>query len=360
MAAASAPEENYIEACAFPPLQLPDYQITQLPIFRAFCLSLSFSDRASIEAPETESSMCATARNAMSQEPPVARERSGVPFILAELLRIVVFAGAYLGAYAFSRWLSQGNGTRLWLPDSVLLCALLLAPKKKWWLYLLLAVPARFVPGVRPQVSTWFLCLTLANDLAKALLVAYLLRYKAPGAVRFNSVRRYATYLGIAVVLAPIFSGFFGALTRHLALGHPFWAAYGQWSLGDILANLIVTPALLLWLSGGYPYLRGRRMEVVLWMVTFALCLGSILLVSRLGEPIVALFLPFPFLVWAALRLGIVGASTGLFLTTVFLILAVSRSQGPFFGLLAHDMHFLQLFLAVLSLPIMFVAILFG
>jgi len=84
------------------------------------------------------------------------------------------------------------------------------------------------------------------------------------------------------------------------------------------------------------------------------------MLFSWLGKSIVALFLPFPFLVWAALRLGAIGASTGLFLTTVFLIVAVSRHPGPFFTLLARDMHFLQLFMAVLSLPIMFVAILFG
>jgi signal transduction histidine kinase len=296
----------------------------------------------------------------MGRELPVGREPSRVRSILAELIKIVLFAAAYLGAYAFARWLSRGNGTRLWLPDSVLLCALLLAPIRKWWLYLLVTMPARFFPGVTPHVQAWFLFLTWGNDVAKALLVAYLLRYKAPGAVRFNSVRRYATYLAIAVVLAPVFSGFFGALTRHLALEHPFWPAYGQWALGDVLANLIVTPALLMWLSGGYRHLRDRRPEAILWTVTFALSLCSVILFSWFGKSIVALFLPFPFLVWAALRLGTIGASTGLFLTTVFLIIAVSRHHGAFFSLLAHDMHFLQLFMTVLSLPIMFVAILFG
>lgn len=304
--------------------------------------------------------MSATRENAMGLELPVAREPSRARSILLELRNLALFAAAYLAAYAFSRWLAQGNGTRLWLPDSVLLCALLLTPRKKWWLYLLMTMPARFFPGLRPQVAAWFLWLTWANDLAKALLTAYLLRYTAPSSIRFNSVRRYSTYLGIAVVLAPLFSGFFGALTRHLALGHPFWAAYGQWSLGDVLANLVVTPALLMWLTGGHRRLRHRRLEVVLWTITFGLSLYSILLFSWLGDSVVALFLPFPFLVWAALRLGTLGASTGLFLTTVFLIIGVSRHHGPFFSLIARDMHFLQLFLAILSLPIMFVAILFG
>lgn len=296
----------------------------------------------------------------MGRELPVAREASRARSILLVLSKLALFAAAYLAAYGASRWLTWGNGTRLWLPDSVLLCALLLTPRKKWWLYLLMAAPIRFFPGVRPQVAAWFLWLTWANDTAKAFLVAYLLRYTAPGSVRFNSVRRYTNYLAIAVVFAPMFSGFFGALTRHLALGHPFWAAYGEWSLGDVLANLVVTPAMWMWLSGGYRPLRDRRLEIVLWTAAFSLSLCFMLLFSWLGESIVALFLPFPFLIWAALRLDAIGASTGLFFTTVFLITGVSRHQGPFFSSIAHDMHFLQLFLAVLSLPIMFVAILFG
>src|SRR5215467_13379797 len=97
--------------------------------------------------------------------------------VLLELRNFVLFASAYLAAYGCSRFLAQGTRARLWLPDSVLLCALLLAPRKKWWLYLLITVPIRFVPGVRPQVAAWFLWTTWANDVAKALLTAYLLQY---------------------------------------------------------------------------------------------------------------------------------------------------------------------------------------
>jgi hypothetical protein len=96
--------------------------------------------------------------------------------------------------------------------------------------------------------------------------------------------------------------------------------------------------------------------EAIVWGIGFASCLYSEILFD---QSILALYAPFPFLVWAALRLGTIGASSGLFLTTVFLILGISRHKGPFFYLIAHDMHFLQLFLAVLALPIMFVTILF-
>lgn len=276
--------------------------------------------------------------------------------LLLQSGKLALFAAAYLAAYGGSRFFAQRTGTRLWLPDSVLLCTLLLVPRKKWWLYVLMTLPIRFVPAVRAPVGAWFLWLTWTNDAAKGLLTAYLLQFAIGNPIRLNTVRRYATYLGIAVVLAPMLSGFFGALLRHLALGHAFWPAFGQWSLGDALANLVVTPTLLLWLSREYLGLRPRLLEAMVWGTGFAFCLYSEMLFDG---SVLAIYAPFPFLVWAALRLGTIGASSGLFLTTVFLILGISRHQGPFFYLIAHDMHFLQLFLAVLALPIMFVAIIF-
>lgn len=276
--------------------------------------------------------------------------------LLFQLGNLLLFAAVYLAAYGGSRFFSARTGTRLWLPDSVLLCTLLLVPRKKWWLYVLMTMPIRFVPAVRAPVGVWFLWLTWINDIVKGLLTAHLLQFAIGNPIRLNTVRRYATYLGIAVVLAPMLSGFFGALLRNLALGHAFWPAFGQWSLGDALANLVVTPTLLLWLSREYRGLRPRLFEAIVWGIGFAFCLCSAVLFD---ESVLAIYAPFPFLVWAALRLGTIGASSGLFLTTVFLIFGISRHKGPFFYLLAHDMHFLQLFLAVLALPIMFVAILF-
>lgn len=280
-------------------------------------------------------------------------------FPLWDICNIVLFGLAYLAAYGVSRYFAQRTGTRLWLPDAVFLCALLLTPRKKWWLYVLMTAPIRFIPGVRAPAAAWFLWLTWANDMAKGLLAARLLQYANGIPIRINSVRKYANYLGIAVMLAPMFSAFFGALLRHLALKHPYWPAFGQWLLGDVLANLVITPTLLLWFSGEYRSLRHRLLETVIWAIGFALCLFYTALYAGFDQSILAVYAPFPFLVWAALRLGAIGASTGLSLTTLFVILGISRHQGPFSYLLAEHMHFLQVFLAILSLPIMFVAVLF-
>ena len=297
-----------------------------------------------------------TMQRDLVRELPFVRERSRARSFFMELGKLALFAAAYLAAYSCARFFAQRTGTRLWLPDSVFLCTLLLVPRKKWWPYVLVSATIRFVPGVRAPVAAWFLWLAWTNDAIKALLVAYLLQYANGNPVRFNTVRRYANYLGIAVLLAPALSGFFGALLRHLALGHSFWPAFGQWALGDTLTNIVVTPALLLWLTREYGGLRPRLLEAILWGIGFALCLYFAVLTD---QSILAMYAPFPFLVWAALRLGTVGASSGLFLTTVFLIFGISQHKGTLFHVIANDMHFLQLFLAILTLPIMFVAILF-
>ena len=278
---------------------------------------------------------------------------------LLELRNVTLFAVAYLAAYACARYFAQRTATRLWLPDSILLCALLLVPRKKWWLYLLATTPTRFVPELRPNVAAWFLWATWLNDVAKAMLAAWLLQKADCAPMRFNSVRRYASYLGIAVMLAPLLSGFFGALTR-LTLGHAFWPAWGQWTLGDALANLVVTPTLLLWFSREYQRLRARLFEVTVWALGFALCLYYTVRLTSFSESLIVLYAPFPFLIWAAARLGPIGASSGLSLASVFIILGISQHKGPFAAYpIARDMHFLQLFLAVLALPILFVATLF-
>src|SRR5438309_10457751 len=110
--------------------------------------------------------------------------------LLRELRSLALFAVAYLASYGIARFFAQRTGTRLWLPDSVLLCALLLVPRKKWWLYVLVSAPIRFIPAVHAPAAAWFLWLTWVNDVVKALLVAYLLQYANGNPVRFNTVRR--------------------------------------------------------------------------------------------------------------------------------------------------------------------------
>ena len=136
-----------------------------------------------------------------------------------EFVGLFVFALGYLAAYGFGNF-TQAKASPLWFPDSVLLCALLQAPRRKWWLYLAIAVPIRFI-GPHAALPLWFICATTANDMVKATCAAYLLRRLPNGSSHPATMSQLTTFLGVAVLLVPALSAFAGAATRYL-LGYGF------------------------------------------------------------------------------------------------------------------------------------------
>jgi len=122
---------------------------------------------------------------------------------------ISLFAAAYLVAYGYGNF-SQTAASPLWFPDSVLLCALLLTPRREWWLYLAIAIPIRFIPAPHPAIPLWFLVATTANDVIKATFAAYLLRRLPNGSSHPATVPQLATFLGVGVFLLPSISAVAG------------------------------------------------------------------------------------------------------------------------------------------------------
>ena len=88
------------------------------------------------------------------------------------------------------------SGAPFWLPDSVLLCALLLSPPREWWIYLAAPLPLRLLVAVTPGTPIWFLLAAFANDSLKAFVAAALLRRALPGrGIRFDSLHEFWIYL---------------------------------------------------------------------------------------------------------------------------------------------------------------------
>ena len=163
-------------------------------------------------------------------------------------IKLSLFAVSYLIACGYGTLFLQTAPSPLWFPDSVLLCTLLLTPISEWWLYLAIVVPIRFIPTPHPAVPVWFVFATSVNDMLKAVFAAYLLRRLPNGSKHPSTLPQLATYFGVAVFAVPVFSAFAGAATRYL-LGDSFWASWYRWFLGDALANVVLTPAMLYWFS---------------------------------------------------------------------------------------------------------------
>src|SRR5262249_16911051 len=107
----------------------------------------------------------------------------------------------------------------------------------------------RLFSPVASEVPLWFLLTTSAIDIAKGLLSATLVRRFVRSPLRLETVADFSTYCLFAVLLIPATTAFAGAAARH-HLGHPYWMDWQEWFLGDLLANLVITPAILYWFLG--------------------------------------------------------------------------------------------------------------
>ena len=72
-------------------------------------------------------------------------------------LGLLLFELAFYLAYRSGMQFSQTLASPFWIPDSILLCALLRSRPKNWWLFVLAPLPVRlFVPEAH-GLPLWFL-----------------------------------------------------------------------------------------------------------------------------------------------------------------------------------------------------------
>lgn len=119
-----------------------------------------------------------------------------------------------------------------------------------------------------------------------------------------------------------------------LAPWHLFAPMYVSWWLGDAAGILLFSPLLLSW--GGAPRRLGKSRGRLREGLILALCLLLTSYLAFAAEQTLApqkyplAFLPFPFLIWAALRFGIRGGSFGATLISLFAIVRTAGGDGPF------------------------------
>ena len=288
-----------------------------------------------------------------------------VPLDLPTVLTgLVVFVGYYLGAkLGFALTFQPRPVSVLWPPNSILAAALLLTPLRIWWLVLLAAFPAHWAAELQSQVPpTMILCWFISNS-CEAVIGAGLIRYLISGPIRLNSLRNVGFFCLCVVCIAPFLSSFLDA-------GFVRWNGWGQgayWELwrvrfiSNVLAALTVAPLIVTWATSGIASLRkaGRSRYLEAGLLFVGLLSVSFAVLYKLGwaADSALLFLPLPFLLWAAVRFGSCGASTAVWIVAFSAIWSATHGHGPFSGGSAgHNALSIQMFLIVLSVPLLFLA----
>jgi len=303
---------------------------------------------------------------AAGNQPPIRRAGEwnvllGSPTVATGL---AVFVGYYLGAkLGFALTFQPHPVSVLWPPNSILAAALLLTPLRIWWLVLLSAFSAHLAAELQSQVPLiMILCWFISNSF-EAVIGAGVARYLIGGPIRFNRLRSVGFFCLCVVFIGPFLSSFLDA-------GFVRWNGWGQgayWEIwrvrftSNVLAALTVAPLIVTWATSGIPSLRkahrSRYLEAGLLLLGLLSVSYAVLYEFGPGAESALLFLPLPFLLWAAVRFGSLGASTAISIVGFLAIWSASHGHGPFSGGTAEQNALsIQIFLIILSIPLLFLA----
>ncbi|HEV7838410.1 MAG TPA: MASE1 domain-containing protein, partial [Gemmatimonadaceae bacterium] len=245
-----------------------------------------------------------------------------------------------------------GFATLVWPPSGLALAALLILGPRLWPGVFLGAVIANLLTGASLAVA---LGIGVGNTLEPVIAV-YALR-RIPGFEA--SLERLWDVVGLivlAAVLSTMVSATIGVTSLYLGgiiSSSSFGETWRAWWLGDLIADLLVAPVLLVWSTGRRSLADPkRRVEAValgiavleVSLLIFGAQPGTALATGRFGQA----YLFFPLLIWAALRFGQRGAVSAAFVVSVIAVWGTALGHGPFVRPVLHQsLIALQTFMGV-------------
>ena len=249
----------------------------------------------------------------------------------------------------------------LWPTNSILLCAFVLTPVRHWWAYALAGFASSVNHNLHTGAAPPQIFAFLLADVLEVSTAAVGIRRLAGGVRAFESPRHLVGYLGVAVA-APVASAFVASLAAPEEAYRRLWRS---WFMTDVFGYLTLAPAILTWCRSpfGIPWnaSRSRNVEAGLLGVGLLLTAARVFVwpigIERSAPAL--MYLPLPFLLWAAVRFGPRGATASLAILTVFAMTGGLQGHGPFIsGTAAENALSLQIFILTIAPPLLFVAVL--
>jgi len=250
----------------------------------------------------------------------------------------------------------------IWPANAILLAAFVSTPSRHWIGLAAVALVARLAIVFSTPLPVDATLAAAAGNLAQPLAAATCLRYWGSPRALFRSLSGITAFVALAAVAAPAI----GSVVTAIAL----WMAGALADVSqhvrlrfvtNVLGTLTLGPPLILLMLRSGPPTRA-------WMSRageFALLLGALAAAEHLA-PLAAegtiitslLYLPLPFLLWAAVRYGPAGVSLALLLIMLLRFSATALgSSGT--GLMPGSLAQMQLVLIAMALPFFFLAALY-
>jgi two-component system, cell cycle sensor histidine kinase and response regulator CckA len=267
----------------------------------------------------------------------------------AVLLAACYVIGGLLGSKSSA--LMGGNVPLVWAPSGIALAAILLFGYRMWWGVALGACLFSFVQGTP---GAFFTLATAFGNTIGAVICAYLLEHFIQFQYSMARVKFVTGFILFACLLGTTVNAAFnviglcysGQLPWDQLLWKQVFTTVVVWWVPNAMGALVVTPLILAWAApSSVRWSRPRIVEAVFCgaglLVGTQLSFNSWFVYGMENYPLA--YLPYPFLVWAALRFGLRGATTGTFVVSALSIYELLHQLGPFWAGRGHDQTSLML-----------------
>ena len=293
------------------------------------------------------------------------RARWSWPLLGPALLSIVYYLAAE-AAFAIGTLTQQF--APFWPPNVVLLCALLLLPRRQWPLYIVATFPAHVLAEWGAAMPVLQLLAAFFCNVSVAYLNAISLSWLLRGPPWLGSLRNASLYLLAAVVVNPALVAFAAGFEPTLGDGDPtqYWQYWWRWYLSNALCSLTLTPVFLTNWGKGLRRPRSKPswrrliegLSVALGLIASCIAAFDTQLTRITADFFPAiLYLPVPLLLAAAVRFGAKGASGAILIVTVMVLGLAMHGDEPFAGGPAgNSVLSVQLFLAIITVPTILLA----
>lgn len=282
--------------------------------------------------------------------------------ITSAIVSIVYYITATIG---FEFTLQPGSISTLWMPNSLLLCGLLVTERRWWWLVVAACLPAHLASELLSGVPALMVLSWFISNSTQALLGACMLHYFIGPDLSFRRSRDLTAFFVLGAFLAPFLASFLDvALVKLNGWGtNSYWDIWRLRLLSNVLASLILVPFVVEWIQQGVSSVRRATVSRTIEAGILIATLVAISIVvfnsqySTLQHAPARLYWPLPFLIWAAIRFGVRGVTTGLLVVMFLAIHGATHNTGPFIsGSSSHNALSIQAFLILISVPLLILA----
>ena len=246
----------------------------------------------------------------------------------------------------------------LWPGCALLVAVLLLLPRRIWPILIAAGLAGFVLYDLHAGLTLRSIALLILADAVEILIASVGVSYFCAGLPRLNSVASLARYSFLAVILAPMAAAFISTS----ASGGSYWIRWRIAFFTEALALLTLTPAILAWVRTTQAWVRESRafyFEAAMLVAGLTL-LGYVAFVAPVrSSTAVLLYSLLPFLLWSALRFGVMGIGTSMIIVSFLSIWGAVHGRGPFTGAEPlNNVMSLQLFLLLAVAPFMVLAVL--